>query len=103
PVRDGLGVVVAGPVAEARPRLIDLVSAEAKRRGALPPDHEPPDALALAAEGALEREGATQNLGVERPGEAAVAGDRDDRDGLDLARLKKRQPAEGGAGPRGAG
>src|SRR5207237_5845238 len=70
----------------------------------LAPDGDPADLLAFTAELALEREHAPDHLGVEGARKAAVAGDRDDRDGVDLLPLlQEREPPDRRARSRGAG
>src|SRR5439155_12394224 len=100
PVRDRLRVGVRRPVAEAAPRVVDLVAAEAERRGALAADDGEADLHALVAEPPLERERAAQDLRVEGAREAAIARDRNDRRRLDLAALEERKPAQRRARPR---
>src|SRR5439155_16875772 len=83
--------------------LLDLVAAEAERRAPLATDDEPAHLLPLRAQRALEREGAAEDLTVERAGEAAVAGERDDRDPARLPLLEQRQAAQRRGRTRGAG
>ena len=98
-MRERLRVVVRGPVAEAGPRLDDLVAAEAQGRDALPAGRQPAHALPLCPELPVEGEGVAKHLRVERAGETAVAGQRQDRDGpLLLVTLEERQPAHRRAG-----
>ena len=94
-LRDGDGVRVDGPVGEVDPGLLDRVAAEAERRAPLLADDDPAD---LGASGPHLRSSwsAANDLRVEGAGEAAVAGQRQDRHGLD--RLAPR-----GAGSRGRG
>ena len=103
PVGDRLCVRVGGPLGEAHPRLIELVAPELERRAAFAADDQPAHLLALASEAALDREGPAEDLPVEGAGQAAVAGQRDDRHRLRLALLEQLQTAQrcgraGGAG-----
>ena len=104
PVRDRLGVRVTGLVGEPGELSGELEPPEAKRADSTPPDADPADLLALAAELALERQRAPEDLRVERTREAAVAGERNDRNGLLLlVLLQERQPAHRRARARGPG
>ena len=95
-VRDRLRVLVRGPVGEAHVRAGKLAAAEEERRAALLADGDPPHGLALRLQRALERERAPEDLRVERAREAAVAGQRHDRDRLDaLALLEEREAHRG--------
>ena len=96
-VADRLRVVVGRLVGEARPLGGDLVAAEAQRRSALAPDGEPRHFLPLGPYLPLELEGPPQHLAVERPGEAAVAGDDDEGDPPDLVPLlqERKVPQRG--------
>src|SRR6476659_1976069 len=99
-VRDRLGIGVLGPVREAHERPRELPAAEEERRAPLLADRDPADLLALALERALESERAPHDLGVERAGEPAVPGERDDCDSLDrLALLEERQANRRGRPP----
>ena len=98
-VRNGLRVAVGRLVGEADVLAGQLVAAERERRAALLADRHPEHLLALTATLPLERERAPQDLRIEGAREAAVAGQRHDRDGRDLlALLQQRQPAHGGRG-----
>src|ERR1044072_3047063 len=99
PVRDRLRVGVRRAVGEADVFARRLVAAEGERRAALLADGAELDLLAVAAQLPLERERPADDLSVERAGEAAVAGERDDGDGLLLlALVEQRQPPDGAAG-----
>ena len=76
--------------------LRDVVSAEAKRRAAFLPGDEPADVMPSRARLALEPEGLPQDLRVERAGQPAVAGERQDphRPNV-LALLEEGKPREG--------
>ena len=92
-MRDRLRVLVRGSIGEADVGAGQLAPAESERRASLLPHRDPADGLALGLERALEREGAADDLGVERAREPAISGQRDDRDRLDrLAPLEEGQP-----------
>ena len=101
-MRDRLSVVIAGPVAESRPGLVDLVAPEAQRRGALLTRDEPAHGLTIVAQRPVEREGLPDDLGVERTREPAVAGQREDRNRPLLSPLEQRQAVDGRSGARRA-
>jgi hypothetical protein len=92
-VGDRLRVVVGRPVGEVHPGLLDVVAAEAKGRASLLADDGPADVRARPAELALEREGATDDLRVEGPGQPAISGQRQDGDRAHvLAGFEQREP-----------
>src|SRR5262249_46230601 len=87
-VSDGLRVGVFGPLAEPLPALDEVVAAERQARASAAADREPADLEPLAAQLPPESEGGAQDRRVERAGEAAVGGDRHDRDAPHLAALE---------------
>ena len=98
PVRDRLGVRVAGLIGEAGELAGELEAPEAQRADSAPPHAHPADLLALGAKLALQRDGPPKDLRVERAREPAVCRERNDRHGLLLvALLQQREPAHRGA------
>ena len=90
-VGDRLRVRVRRTVGEPGPRLPEVEPPESHRRLRLLARREEADLLAGGLRLAHLGERPPQHLGVEGAGEPAVAGDRDDGDGLDvLAPLEQR-------------
>ena len=93
-VRDRLRVAVRRPVAEAGPGLADAAAAGsgASTAPSCPSCRSAPRGPA-ACSLAHERERAAEHLRVERAGEAAIARDRHDRDGLHRPRAARAAAA----------
>ncbi len=72
-MRDRLRVGMGGLVREARPGLLDPIAAKAKRGVPLLADDGPLGLLTLSAGLLGKRERASDDLGVERAGQAAIA------------------------------
>ena len=102
-VRDRLRVLVRGPVGEAHVRARELAATEEERRAALLADGDPPHLLAFRLQRALERERTPEDLRVEGAREAAVSGQRDDRDRLDALPLLEEREADRGRRPPHSG
>ena len=91
-MRDRLSVPVGRLVGETRELRGQLEAPEAQRPHSLSTDPDPANLLALAAKLAFQGECTAEDLGVERAGQAAVAGERHDRDGVLLVvPLQQRQ------------
>jgi hypothetical protein len=99
-VRDRLRVGVARAVAEAGPRLADLVAAETERGHALLARDDPVGLDVLPTQAPLDRKRLAEDLRVERAGQSAIAGQREDRRPPHVPPLQQRKPLERGARAR---
>ena len=102
-MRNRLRVLERRPVGESHIRARELAAAEEERRAALLADGDPAHLLALCLQRALERERTPEDLRVERARQAAVSGQRDDRDRLDALPLLEEREAHRGRRPPHSG